>query len=191
MYFNWWNENNPLYKDIEFSRTKLSEFERKLTKGTEEYVKHSDCKIIEDEVEKECISGYTSEDPLEQSHIIHDTTINPIQIKDEINVQHFDSVMCNKNEHERFDDSVVKRYAQIIIQYETVKKKCFQTISQNTLKKNMKLTTFLKMVMNTLTQKLKTLKTCNQIIIFLTGWGRKLRGQLKKRVLKQKNEFQT
>ena len=50
----------------------------------------------------------------------------------------------------------------------------------------MKLTTFLKMVMNTLTQKLKNLKKCNQIIIFLTGWGRKLRGQLKKRVLKQK-----
>ena len=88
---------------LEFSRTKLSEFERKLTEGTEEYVKHSDCKIIEDEVEKECISGYTSEDPLEH----------------------------------------------------------------------------------------KTLKTCNQIIIFLNGWGQKLRGQLKKRVLKKKNEFQT
>ena len=84
MYFNWRSEHNPLYKDIEFSRTKLSEFERKLTEGTEDYVKHSDCKIIEDEVEKECISGYTSEDPLEESHIIHDNTINPIEIKERL-----------------------------------------------------------------------------------------------------------
>ena len=121
MYFNWLREDNPLYKDIEFSKTRLSEFEQRLTEDTEEYVKHSDYKNIKDEVENECISGYTSEDPLEESYNIFDQTMNPIEIKDEINVQHYDSIMCNKYQHKYFEDSVVKLYAQIIIQYETVK----------------------------------------------------------------------
>ena len=36
--------------------------------------------------------------------------------------------LCAKNEHERFDDSVEKRYTQIIIQYETVKKNVFKQL---------------------------------------------------------------
>ena len=122
MYFNWLKEHNPLLKGIEFTRTRLSEIGESVASGTEEYIKHFNNKIIEDEVDNQSLSSETDNDIAEDDHNIFEQTINPIEIKDEINVQHYDSVMCNKYEHEQFDDSVVKRYAQIIIQYETVKK---------------------------------------------------------------------
>ena len=45
-----------------------------------------------------------------------------MEIDDEINVLHYDSVLCNKYEHELFEESVLKKYADIITQFETSSK---------------------------------------------------------------------
>ena len=121
LYFNCFKKTNPFFKDIEFSRTRLSEFEENLNHDIEEYMKHSVINNIEDEIDKELITDHHDEDPEEELASLFEQSINPVEIKDEITIQHYDSVMCNKYEHEKFDESVVKRYAQIIIQYETVK----------------------------------------------------------------------
>ena len=111
IYFNWFKEHNPFFKDVEFRENRLEEFDQGLMEDIEEYrncpgrnsENGKDYNNISDDGD-ECIDD---EIDIDLRH-----SINPIEIKDEITVQHHDSVMCNKYEHEHVDDSVVRRYAK-------------------------------------------------------------------------------
>ena len=117
IFIKWLQANNPLYEDIDSDLEKLTELEEEITDGIEEYSKQPSTSL-DDEIGKELFSD---ESDNEFEDLATKEQYSPIEIEDEINVQHYDSVMCNKYEQEVEENSVAKRYADIITQYETIK----------------------------------------------------------------------
>ena len=115
IYFDWFKTNNPFFKDLQLNKTRISEIEQNIFEDVEEYrnqPEHS----IDDEIEKGSISDDSDDEYIGRGY---DQFNGPLDIEDEINIQHYDSILCNKYEHELFEESVVKKYADIITQFET------------------------------------------------------------------------
>ena len=117
IYMNWFKQNNPLYKDTDFDANRIDIFEEEISEGVDEYNRQPEMDL-DDEILKVDMSNDSDNDFDDK---FDNGVLKPIDIEDEINIQHYDSVMCNKYEQEVDNNSVLKRYADIIIQYETSK----------------------------------------------------------------------
>ena len=114
VYFNWLKRNNPFFQDFQLNKEKIIMHEENLIEGVEEYL-NTNQNMIDDEIDKDNISVESAE---EYEALCGEQIGKLIEIKDEINVQHYDSILCNKYEHELHEESVSKRYADIINEYE-------------------------------------------------------------------------
>ena len=117
IYFNWLKTNNPFFKDVQLNKNKIAMYEQNLVEDMEEYLKTPDNNHLDDEIDKSYIS-----DQSEDEYEFDKELTKPIEIKDEINVQHYDSILCNKYDHELNEASVPKRYAEIITEFEILQK---------------------------------------------------------------------
>ena len=121
-YFNWLKSNNPFFKDIQLNTDRISMYEQSIVDNIEDYLKTED-NSIDDEINKSHISDRRGD---ECEEIDETEFTKPIEVNDEINIQYYDSIMCNKYEHEQDEASVPKLYADIITQYEVM-----QDLEQN------------------------------------------------------------
>ena len=79
------------FKDDIFNIKRISDIEQGLIQDIEEYINQPKVNL-EDELDK----SYLSEESGEESEHLFKQSISPLEIKDEINIQHYDSVMWNK-----------------------------------------------------------------------------------------------
>ena len=116
LYFCWFTENNPLFKDIEFSLDSLDTQAQEIADNIERYVASEETEHIEDEVVPEDSPDENEKmETLIKSCLFSDA--EPLLMNEDNKTVGYDSILLNKYEVE-VEESPMEKYSNIIIDWE-------------------------------------------------------------------------
>ena len=114
MYFVWFKDNNPFFKDLAFDLDALNRNVQDIAEDIDKYIGNAS-EVLEDELFNESSDIEDNEQIGDGDVFLND---NPIWINDTTRSLYYDSILLNKYEVEIEEKSPLLKYANIILEYE-------------------------------------------------------------------------
>ena len=114
MYFVWFKDNNPFFKDLAFDLDALNRNVQDIAEDIDKYIGNAS-EVLEDELLNEASDVEDNQQMGDGDVFLND---NPIWINDTTRSLYYDSILLNKYEVEIEEKSPLLKYANIILEYE-------------------------------------------------------------------------